>query len=59
MRWIQKAVHISGSGNFTVTNISGASYTWVVSGTLSIVSGQGTSIVNFNRNEMSVISELW
>ena len=43
----------SGSRNFTVANISGASYTWVVSGTLSIVSGQGTSSVNVQRNGSS------
>lgn len=43
----------SGTRNFSVINISGASYTWYVNSNLTIVSGQGTNTVTVQRNGSS------
>jgi hypothetical protein len=47
------ALLCSGTRGFSVASISGASYTWAVSGTLSIVSGQGTGTLTVQRNGSS------
>lgn len=59
--WVSTAMTSNGSGflcsgtrTFTIQNIPGATYTWNVSSTLSILSGAGTNQLTVQRNGTAV-----
>lgn len=44
------SVLCTGTRNYSTQNISGATYTWTVNGSLQILSGQGTNQIQVQRN---------